>query len=232
MSKVLRVVLVVVCAGLSAAIVFCKVHAQDTAPLRERIEWCDIWFTDADKVDRPRVLLIGDSITRGYFDKVEREVGERAYLSRWTTSRSVCDPVFFQELRLMLGQYSYAVIHFNNGLHGWGYSEEEYKKGLTAFFDALQELAPQAKLVWTATTPVREDSSMGPHTKRVLERNRIAAELAGQRDIPTDDLCTAMHGQEGFYSSDGVHFNEEGKKVQAAQVAASVIACLPAPTSP
>ena len=34
-------------------------------PIRERIEWADIWVTDADKDDLPRVLLIGDSITRG-----------------------------------------------------------------------------------------------------------------------------------------------------------------------
>ncbi|MHB8974904.1 MAG: hypothetical protein ACYC4N_31125, partial [Pirellulaceae bacterium] len=41
-------------------------------PIRERIEWADIWVTDADKNDLPRVLLIGDSITRGYFDGVEK----------------------------------------------------------------------------------------------------------------------------------------------------------------
>ena len=40
-------------------------HAGE--PIRERIEWADIWVTDADKDDLPRVLLIGDSITRGYF---------------------------------------------------------------------------------------------------------------------------------------------------------------------
>ena len=41
-------------------------------PIRERIEWADIWITDADKDDLPRVLLIGDSITRGYFGEVEK----------------------------------------------------------------------------------------------------------------------------------------------------------------
>ena len=34
-------------------------------PIRERTEWADIWVTDADKDDLPRVLVIGDSITRG-----------------------------------------------------------------------------------------------------------------------------------------------------------------------
>ncbi len=36
-------------------------------PVRERIEWIDIWVTDADKNELPRVLLVGDSIARGYF---------------------------------------------------------------------------------------------------------------------------------------------------------------------
>jgi hypothetical protein len=31
-------------------------------PVRERIEWADIWVTDADKNDQPRVLFIGDSV--------------------------------------------------------------------------------------------------------------------------------------------------------------------------
>lgn len=106
---------------LMAAAAFAEAgRAPADPPRRERIEWCDIWFTDADKTDRPRVLLIGDSIARGYFDHVERNVGERLYCSRYATSRSICDPVFFEELRLVLSQYPYAVIHFNHGLHGWG----------------------------------------------------------------------------------------------------------------
>ena len=49
-----------------------SVHADE--PIRERIEWADIWVTDADKDDLPRVLLVGDSITRGYFGEVEEHL--------------------------------------------------------------------------------------------------------------------------------------------------------------
>ena len=49
--------------------------------MRERIEWADIWVTDADKSDLPRVLLIGDSITRGYFDGVEKPLAGKAYFA-------------------------------------------------------------------------------------------------------------------------------------------------------
>jgi len=43
-------------------------------PIRERIEWIDIWVTAADKDDLPRVLFVGDSITRGYFGGVEKRL--------------------------------------------------------------------------------------------------------------------------------------------------------------
>ena len=68
-------------------------------PIRERIEWADIWVTDADKDDLPRVLLIGDSITRGYFGEVEKRLAGKAYCARLTTSKCVSDPWFPDEVR-------------------------------------------------------------------------------------------------------------------------------------
>jgi len=88
-------------------------------PIRERIEWADIWVTDANKDDLPRVLLIGDSITRGYFGEVEKHLAGKAYFARLTTSKCVADPSFADEIQLLLKHYTFAVIHFNNGLHGW-----------------------------------------------------------------------------------------------------------------
>ena len=82
-------------------------------PVRERIEWADIWVTDADKIDLPRVLLVGDSITRGYFDGVEKQLAGKAYCARLTTSKCVADPSFLDEVQLLLKQYRFAVIHFN-----------------------------------------------------------------------------------------------------------------------
>ena len=28
------------------------------------------------------------------------------------------------------------VVHFNNGMHGWSYSKDDYKKGYPEYFDA------------------------------------------------------------------------------------------------
>ena len=51
-------------------------------PILERIEWSDIWVTNADKDDLPRVLLVGDSITRQYFKTVEKALDGKANCAR------------------------------------------------------------------------------------------------------------------------------------------------------
>jgi len=198
-------------------------------PIRERIEWADIWVTDADKGDLPRVLLIGDSITRGYFDGVEKQLAGKAYCARLTTSKCVADPAFLDEVHLLLKQYRFAVIHFNNGLHGFGYTEDQYRSGLAGLLEVLEKHAQGAKLIWAATTPVREPGNLGQvaaTTERVKVRNRIAAELLRDRGIVTNDLFGFVEQHQEYFSGDGVHFNEQGRDLQAKQVAEAVVACL------
>jgi hypothetical protein len=200
-------------------------------PIRERIEWADIWVTDADKDDLPRVLLIGDSITRGYFGEVEKALAGKAYCARLTTSKCVSDPWFPDEVQLLLKQYRFAVIHFNNGLHGWGYTEEQYKDGLLRLMETFEKHARDAKLIWATTTSVRESgnlSKVSERTERVKARNRIAAAIMDERGIPTNDLYGLVEGHEEYFSGDGVHFNGKGRQAQGAAVVESVLKCLAA----
>ncbi len=200
--------------------------AQEPAPKaglqREAIEWCDVWFTHADHADKPRVLLIGDSIVQGYFPLVEREMGDAVCWGRFTTSRSICDPVFFVELDLVLKQYKFSVIHFNHGLHGWGYTEGQYAEAFDRLLKVLKEDGQGAKLIWATTTPVQSGSSMGTDQPRVAERNKIAAEKVKQAGIPIDDLYALSIDKPEYYSKDGVHFAQEGKEVQGKAVAKAI----------
>jgi lysophospholipase L1-like esterase len=176
------------------------------------------------------VLLIGDSITRGYFGEVEKQLTGKAYCARLTTSKCVSDPFFPDEVQLLLKQYKFTVIHFNNGLHGWGYTEEQYRDGLLRLMDTLKEHAGSAKLIWATTTPIRNSNNLeqvSDRTERVRARNRIAAEIMQERGIPTDDLYGAVEEHPEFFAGDGVHYNSKGRQVQAKQVAESVLKCLP-----
>lgn len=221
-----RIAMHTLCLTLAFVFLGLTAYADDPAPAsglkREAIEWCDVWFTHADKTDKPRVLLIGDSIVQGYFPLVEREMGDAVYWGRFTTSRSICDPVFFQELELVVKQYPFSVIHFNHGLHGWGYTEAQYAEAFDKLLKVLKEDGQGAKLVWASTTPMQSGSSKGTDQPRVAERNRIAAEKVTQAGIPIDDLYALSIDKPEYYSKDGVHFSQEGKEVQGKAVAGAI----------
>ena len=217
---------------LSILIALCLIvpFAAADEPVRERIEWIDVWVTDADKTALPRVLLVGDSITRGYFGGVEKHLAGKAYCARLTTSKCVADPTFNDDLKSLLKQYKFSVIHFNNGLHGWGYSEEQYRAGLLKTVEAVQQQAGDARLIWATTTPVRETSDLeqfAEQTARVKVRNALAAEITKARQLPTDDLFELVQGHAKWMSGDGVHFNGDGNEALSRQVATTVLEHLP-----
>ena len=217
--------------GILVCVLLCTSYCYSGEPIRERIEWADIWVTDADKEDLPRILLIGDSITRGYFDEVEKQLAGKAYCARLTTSKCVSDPSFIDEVQLLLKHYRFAAVHFNNGLHGWGYTEDQYRQGLVDTVDGIREQAGKAKLIWATTTPVRDPSNLsqlGERTERVEARNTIAAEIMGERNIPTNNLFELVANHPDWYSSDGTHFNGQGKAAQGKQVAESLVTLLSA----
>jgi lysophospholipase L1-like esterase len=196
---------------------------------REPVEWCDLWLTAADvAVERPRVLFIGDSITRGYYPVVDRLLGTTAACARCCTSRFLSDPVYFQELALILSQAQFAVIHFNNGLHGWDFTETEYAQGLPILVQYLRDRQPGAKLVWGQSTRVldpappatlwRSQRGFGPDNSRVLARNRIADDVMAELGVAVDPLYAATGERPEVFSPDGVHYLPAGNEVLAAQV--------------
>jgi len=177
----------------------------------------------------PRVLLIGDSITRAYYAEVETKLDGHAYVGRLATSKSVGDPALLTEVATILDEAKFDVVHFNNGMHGWGYTEDEYRTAFPALIHTIKKHAPGAKLIWATTTPVREQNAverLDPRTDRVKARNAIAAEFVNREQIPTDDLFTLVLNHPEYSSADGVHFNALGVSAQAPQVAASILKAL------
>src|SRR3954469_19453230 len=159
--------------------------AEPPRVVRENTEWLDVWVPGNAVKDQPRVLLIGDSITRGYYKAVEDTLKGKAVVCRLPTSKSLGDPRLLDEVRLVLGQAKFDVVHFNNGMHGWGYTEDEYAKAVPELVAAIRKAAPDAKLVWASTTPVRvaqQVDQVDPKTERVKARN-AAAEVMKKEQI-------------------------------------------------
>lgn len=228
MTKLLFAALIAISLALAAS----AAEPSTPPPAREAIEWCDIWISNANKTNLPRVLLIGDSITRDYFPEVERRLAGKAYVGRLSSAAFVADPALRQQVLMVLNQYRFDVIHFNNGMHGWHYSEVDYGKALPALIATIRNNAPQARLIWANTTPLRDGKGVTHHPdaeysdERVVARNAIAMEIVATQKILVNDLFTPMLGHPEYHS-DNVHFNSQGVQVQAVQVAAAVEKLLP-----
>ena len=198
--------------------------AQATLPITEKIEWTWTDRPDSPAAALPNVLLVGDSITRGYYPATAKELDGVANVYLFATSASSGDKRLPEQLRdyfAMMG-LKFAVIHFNNGMHGWGYTEQDYARGLPGMIRSLREGMPHAALVWANTTPVLHDSTKGESTNaRIDERNRLAAEIMVREGIAIDDQHALMLKHADLHNGD-VHFTDAGYAVQAEQVARSV----------
>lgn len=197
---------------------------------REHIEWIQIWLPHVNEKGLPQVLLIGDSITRAYYKDVSRDLKGKAYVGYFASSLSVGDPMLPKEIALILKNYKFDMIHFNNGLHGKGYSEKEYARYFPQYVKTIQANAHGAKLIWTTSTPERMKDDMSkfkPWTKRVIVRNKIADAYIRKVGIPIDDLYSAvLHHPEYFVGGDGTHPNNQGRAAEARNVTASILKVL------
>jgi lysophospholipase L1-like esterase len=201
--------------------------AEPPSSSLESIEWCDLWISNADETNLPRVLLIGDSITRAYYPGVEKQLAGKAYVGRLATSAFLSDPILLKEIAMVLDEYKFNVIHFNNGMHGWQHREAEYQKAFPEFLAVIKAHAPHAKLVWASTTTLKVspklpvDNQTQATDERVAGRNDIALEYIVPAGIDVDDLNLLTRGHPELHS-DNIHFNDQGIALQAAQVAAHV----------
>ena len=200
--------------------------AQQSEIRRENIEWTDVWFPNSNSHDLPRVLLIGDSITRAYFPAVEQNLQGKVYCARIATSKAIGDPALLTELAALMSEARFDVVHFNIGMHGWAYTEDEYRAHLPELLATIRKAAPGARLIWASITPVRKDKEPGPSNARIAERNRIARDMFTKEGIAIDDLSTLMAPHSNMHSDD-VHFNAEGSTMLASQVADSILKALP-----
>lgn len=194
--------------------------------VRENIEWLDVWIPGNNAKDQPKVLLIGDSITRSYYKTVEDKLNGKAIVCRLTTSKSLGDPALLDEVKLVLGQAKFDLVHFNNGMHGWGYTEEEYAKALPDLVASIRKGAPGAKLIWATTTPVRVSGKIDqfdPKTDRVKVRNTAAADVMKKAMIPINDLFALVAEKPDWFSQDGVHLNGKGSTAMGEQVATDIL---------
>ncbi len=202
--------------------------AQKAASIPEEIEWT--WEVRPSHPDAqlPNVLLLGDSITRNYFPQVTKDLAGVANVYLMASSTSVGDPRLPGQIKefAALEQVRFRVVHFNNGMHGWAYTESQYKAAFPSFLRAVHSLVGKdGALVWASITPVRPDATNGATNPRIEERNAIAEALIKRAGIELDDQYKLMQLHQDLYK-DSVHFNTAGAQIQGDQAASTICSAL------
>lgn len=179
--------------------------------MKERFEWIRSWCDETHNSDLPRVLLVGDSITFNYQEKVRQKLKGVCYVDFIATSYAIDTKIYNTLISALAVDSKYDLIHFNNGLHGKHISKRTYKSRLNKI---LQRLAKGSKItVATSTIVYCEGNTRLDRvwTKRLKERNDAVNEIAAEFGYKVDDLYSASVSLSvDKRLMDGIHYTEEG----------------------
>jgi lysophospholipase L1-like esterase len=194
---------------------------------REKVRGAsNAWDFVADDPKLPRVLLIGDSVSRGYTQAVRKELAGKANVHRAPEN---CGPVAngLKKLDVWLAGQKWDAVHFNFGIHDRKTAPEVYEQNLEQLVTRLE--ATGAKLVWASTTPVPPDTKDGDTVPaQIVEKNQIAARVMQKHKVGTDDLYAWMLPDLAkFQNPKDVHFTGAGYERLAQRVARVIEVALP-----
>ncbi len=182
------------------------------------------WDFVQDDPKLPRVLLIGDSVSRGYTQPARVTLAGKANVHRAPAN---CGPTAsgLKNLDVWLGAGKWDVIHFNFGIHDRATPAADYVKRLEEIVTRLEKTG--AKLIWASTTPIPDNPAQKQTAQSVVDKNALAAEVMAKHGIPTDDLFGAMTPRlKEFQPPLDVHYTGAGYDFLGAKVGESILARL------
>lgn len=180
------------------------------------------WDFVKDDPKLPRVLLIGDSVSRGYTQPTRSALAGKANVHRAPAN---CGPTAsgIKNLDVWLGEGKWDVIHFNFGIHDRATPAADYVKRLEEIVTRLEKTG--AKLIWASTTPIPDDPAHKQTAASIVEKNALAAEVMKKHGIPTDDLFGAITPHLAqLQNPKDVHFTGAGYDFLGGKVAEAILA--------
>ncbi len=185
----------------------------------------------------PKVLIIGDSISIGYFEPTRKLLEGRAEVHH-NPGNAAHTANGLARLDEWLADTRWDVIHFNHGLHDLKYMDEKGDLTETAsgtqqipidqYARNLDELTKRLKktgasLVFATTTPVPE-GSLGRIQADAERYNQAALKVMKKHRVQINDLYAFGRPRlDSIQQPHNVHFTEEGSRLLAEQVAASIL---------
>jgi predicted esterase/lysophospholipase L1-like esterase len=191
--------------------------------------------------DLPKVLIIGDSISIGYTEKVKQLLAGKAEVSR-PPENCRFSGYGLENVAKWIGNGKWDVVHFNFGI--WDVhlldkgeivmpsladrdpalfkrrsTTKEYVANLKGMLRIIKPAA--GKVIFATTTPF---TTYGEGTKALISANNKAArDQMEAQGVRINDLhALALPNLATWHDADGVHFNEEGYRHLAVATALSI----------
>ncbi len=184
----------------------------------------------------PKVLIIGDSISIGYFEPTKQLLQGQAEVYH-NPGNAAHTANGLAKLDEWLGDTPWDVIHFNHGLHDLKFMNEkgelvdpakgfqqipidQYERNLDELVMRLKKTG--ATLIFATTTPVPQGSS-GRIQGDARRYNQAALRVMKKHRVRINDLYAfALPRLDSIQRPHNVHFTEEGSRLLAQQVAESI----------
>ena len=188
---------------------------------KEKYEWIHSWCDETLNNDLPRVLLVGDSITHNYQEKVRELLRGICYVDYISTSYAIDTKMYNHLVHNFMTDSEYSLIHFNHGLHGKHLSKRSYKVRMEKLLNkvSIKTILATSTIVFQEGNKRLDSSWM----KRVRERNEAVYEIANKYGYTVDDLYSVSIGiSKENRHQDGTHYLLDGYEIFANAVAESI----------
>jgi hypothetical protein len=201
-------------------------------------------------VSKPKIFLIGDSISVQYWSYLKEYLSDSADIQRKkddgqaeknldvpTGANGGDSRMVLEYLRSKYADETFRpnYLLLNCGLHDVKHDpktgiiqvpEEDYRKNLNEIVALLQK--NETQLIWIRTTYVvdsihnAKSSSIRRYGDDVIRYNAIADEIMTEKQIPSIDLYSFSKNLGIEHIADHVHYDESTKALQAAYIAGFV----------
>jgi acyl-CoA thioesterase-1 len=198
------------------------------------------WTGEFEPSPLPKVLIIGDSISIGYFKPLQEQLKDIAVVSH-NEGNAQHTAYGLKKLDEWLGNTRWDVIHFNFGLHDLKYVDargkttsvetgkhqipiDQYEQNLDQIVIRLKKNG--AKLIFATTTPVPDGTGFRAKGDAAIY-NRAAVMVMEKHGVQINDLYSfALPRLKEIQRESNVHFNPKGSEQLAEQCAKSIIKAL------
>lgn len=185
------------------------------------------WDYVKDDPDLPRILIIGDSISRGCTVPVRNVLKDKVNVHRAPAN---CGPTRYglEKLDVWMGEGKWDLVVFNFGIHDRRTKTEDYTANLQKL---IERIKPRTKkIMWLTSTPVPEGAN--EYVEGSIGRlNAAATPLMEQNGIPVVDLNAYITPKLGEYQLPrNCHFKGEGYEYMGKFIADNILKLLSSAT--